>query len=332
MVPLAWVKIIIDCFILFPYLCKMFKKQLKLIALVFTILIIVLGSCKSKYEKLRASNDSAKKYAEALKLYNTKDYSKALGLFDDLATRYRGRDGAEDLFYYYAYTNYKLKDYTSARYHFKSFADTYPSSARAEECRFMAAYCFYIDSPLSSLDQENTSKAIDALQLFINLYPKSDRVAEAGKLIQNLRDKLEEKAFNNSNLYLTIGDYQAAVIAFGNTLRDYPDTKYAEQLEFLTVKAQYEYASHSFEVAQEERYNQTIASASQFVEKFPKSKYLKEVQQYSKNSSQGIITVKKEYADALNDIRLAKKIESHKDTLKLQPPSEKGNDNKKIPY
>jgi outer membrane protein assembly factor BamD len=332
MLPLAGVKIIIDCFILFPYLCKMFKKQLTLLALVFTVLLIVLGSCKSKYEKLRASNDSAKKMAEGMRLYNKKEYSKALGLFDDLATRYRGRDGAEELFYYYAYTNYKLKDYTSARYHFKSFADTYPSSNRAEECRFMAAYCFYIDSPISSLDQENTSKAIDALQLFINLYPKSDRVPEAGKLIQNLRDKLEEKAFNNSNLYLTIGDYQAAVIAFGNTLRDYPDTKYGEQLEFLSVKAQYEYASHSYEATQEERYNQTIAFATQFAEKFPKSKYLKEVQQYSKDSSLGIIAVKKEFADALNDMKLAKKIASHKDTIKLQQPSEKGNDNKKIPY
>jgi outer membrane protein assembly factor BamD len=325
-------KIIIDCFILFPYLCKMFKKQLTLLALIFTVLLIVLGSCKSKYEKLRASNDSAKKYAEALRLYNKKEYSKALGLFDDLATRYRGRDGAEDLFYYYAYTNYKLKDYTSARYHFKSFADTYPSSTRAEECRFMAAYCFYIDSPISSLDQENTSKAIDALQLFINLYPKSDRVAEASKLIQNLRDKMEEKAFNNSNLYLIISDYQSAVISFGNTLRDYPDTKYAEQIEFLTIKAQYLYATHSAEFTQEERYNQTIAFANQFVEKFPKSKYLKEAQQYSKDSNQGIINVKKEFAAALNDPRLAKKIAKQKDTVKVQPPSEKGNDDKKIPY
>jgi len=310
----------------------MFKKQLTLLALIFTILIIVLGSCKSKYEKLRASNDNAKKMAEGMRLYNKKEYSKALGLFDDLAVRYRGRETAEELFYYYAYTNYKLKDYTSARYHFKSFADTYPSSNRAEECRFMAAYCFYIDSPVSSLDQENTSKAIDALQLFINLYPKSDRVAEASKLIQNLRDKMEEKAFNNSNLYLIIGDFQAAVIAFGNALRDYPDTKYAEQLEFLTVKAQYEYASHSAEFTQEERYNQTVAFANQFIEKFPKSKYLKDVQQYSKDSSQGIINVKRDFAAALNDTRLAKKIAKQKDTVKIQPPSEKGNDDKKIPY
>ena len=307
----------------------MFKKQLTLFACAFTLLIIVLSGCKSKYEKLRSGNDNAKKYSEGIKYYNKKEYTKALGLFDPLITRYRGQAEAEDLYYYYAYTNYKLKDYTSARYHFKTFAETYPSSARAEECRFMAAYCFYLDSPIFSLDQANTNSAIDALQLFINLYPKSDRVAEASKLIQNLRDKLEEKSYANSKLYLTISDYQAAVIAFGNTLRDYPDTKYAEEINFLTIRAQYEYAFHSREDHQEERYNQAIAFANQFIDSYPNSKLLKEAKDYVKESNQGITKAKSVLADAFEDPRIAKKIESKKDTVLGQPRSEKGNDNKK---
>jgi outer membrane protein assembly factor BamD len=146
----------------------MFKKQLTLLASVLAIVIITLGSCKSKYEKLKASNDYAKKYQEAIKYYNKKDYNKALGLFEVLVERYSGREGAEDLFYYYAFTYYKQKDYTSARYHFKTFADTYPSSPRAEECRFFSAYCYYLDSPIYSLDQDNTLKAIDVLFFFFN--------------------------------------------------------------------------------------------------------------------------------------------------------------------
>jgi outer membrane protein assembly factor BamD len=308
----------------------MFKKQLIFLASVFVLLITVLGSCKSKYEKLRASNDNAKKYSEAIKLYNKKEYSKALGLFEGLVTRYRGQEQAEDLYYYYAYTNYKLKDYTSARYHFKTFADTYPSSSRAEECRFMWGYCFYLDSPIFSLDQENTNKAIESLQLFINLYPKSDRVAEASKLIQNLRDKLEQKAYANAKLYLTISDYQAATIAFNNMLRDYPDTKYAEELELLTIRAQYLYAQHSREDFQEERYNQAVVYANQFVDKYPNSKSLKEAKQYKKDSEQGIVKTKYILAEALTNQRLANKI-AKKDTTKIQPPSEKGNENRKIP-
>ena len=290
----------------------MFKKQNALLGGVLLLLVIALGSCKSKFEKLKASNDNAKKYQEALKYYNKKDYSRALELFDDLVQRYRGRAEAEDLFYYYAYTNYKLKDYTSARYHFKVFADTYPNSSRTEECRFMSAYCYYLDSPIFSLDQENTQKAIDAMQLFINLYPKSTRVAEASKFIQNLRDKLEEKSYTNSKLYLTIGDYQSAVIAFGNTLRDYPDTKYAEEMEFLTIKAQYLYAKNSFEIKQEDRYNTAIGFYQQFIQKYPNSKYLNEAASLNQLCVDGIVHTKDILAQAETNAKLYKKIQEEK--------------------
>lgn len=308
----------------------MFKKQRPVLSGLLMVLFLLAGSCKSKYEKLKASNDNAKKYQAALAYYNKKNYTKALDLFETLVQRYRGQAQAEDLYYYYAYANYNLKDYTSARYHFKTFADTYPTSQRAEECRFMAAYCYYLDSPIYSLDQENTNKAIEALQLFINLYPKSERVAEAGKLIQNLRDKLERKAFENARLYLTIGDYQAAVIAFGNALRDYPDTKYAEEMDFLTIKAQYLYAKHSNELKQQERFNQALSYDEQFVDKYPTSKYLSDARSLKKDSEEGIADNKKLLAEAASDQRLARKL-AKKDTTSGQPPSEKENENKKIP-
>ncbi len=271
----------------------MFKNKLKVSLSILLIVLVAFAGCKSKYEKLRASSDTAKKYREAVRLYDKKDYTKALGLFEDLVQKYRGTAEAEDLSYYYAYTHYKLKDYTTARYHFKTFADTYASSPKAEECRFMAAYCFYLESPIYSLDQENTLKAIESLQLFINLYPKSERVEEASKLIDNLRDKLETKSYANAKLFLDIGDYKSAVIAFRNSARDFPDTKYAEEMEFLTIKAQALYAKASFEIKQEERYNEVISMYNEFVLNYPSSKYLKEAEDIKKNSERAIIDVRK---------------------------------------
>jgi len=307
----------------------MFKKQRPILSVLLIVLVLLAGSCKSKFEKLKASNDMAKKYQAAIAYYNKKDYNKALELFETLVQRYRGQAQAEDLYYYYAYTNYRLKDYTSASYHFKQFADTYPSSARAEECNFMSAYCYYLDSPIYSLDQENTTKAIDKLQLFINLYPKSERVAEASKLIQNLRDKLERKAFENAKLYLTISDYQAAVIDFGNVLRDYPDTKYAEEMEFLTIRAQYLYAEHSNVLKQEERFNLAINFEQQFAEKYPASKYLPDAVSLKKDSETGVVKAKKTIADYASENKYLHRFE--KDTVTGQPPSEKVDVNKKIP-
>lgn len=276
----------------------MFKNKRILILSVSLFLAFSITGCKSKFEKLRLSNDTGKKYQEAIKLYNNKDYNKALTLFDDLVQKYRGMAEAEDLYYYYAYTNYHLKDYTTARYHFKVFADTYPSSPKAEECRYMSAYCFYLESPNYSLDQENTLKAIEALQLFINLYPKSERVAEASRLIADLRGKLETKSYANAKLYLDIGDYQSAVIAFRNSLRDYPDTKYAEEMEYLIIQAQFLYAKNSFLNRQEARYGEAIQMADEFIEKYPQSQYVKAAQQYKKDSLAAIEEVKKSMAAA----------------------------------
>ncbi|WP_392470430.1 outer membrane protein assembly factor BamD [Sphingobacterium cellulitidis] len=258
----------------------MFLKNHVFSLIVGLFLLLGLGSCKSKFEKLRASNNVQMKYQEAVKYYEKEKYSKALTLFQELLAKYRGTADAEDLSYYTAYSAYRLKDYISARFHFKTFADNYPNSQRAEECRFMSAYCYYLDSPRSNLDQDNTRKAIDQLQLFVNLYPESERAKEAGDLIQNLRDKLEKKAFDNAKLYYNMGlpdDYRAAVIALENVLRVYPDTKHAEDIEYLLVKSQYLFADNSYPHRQEERFNKMIDYYDSFTEHFPESKYSSEL-------------------------------------------------------
>lgn len=249
------------------------------------------------------SNDVAKKYQEAIRLYNNKNYSKALILFEDLSQKYRGRAEAEDLNYYYAYTLYRLGDYTTARFQFKNFADIYPTSKNAEECRYMYAYCFYLDSPNSTLEQENTYKALDAMQLFINLYPKSERVADATKYINDLRGKLEDKAYRNARLYFDLGgyditNYKAAVVALRNAQIDYPDIKYAEEMDMLIVKAQYLYAKNSYEVRQEERFTEAIGYANEFAEAHPESKFKKEVDELKADSEAGIKNAQRMLAEA----------------------------------
>lgn len=143
-----------------------------------------------------------------------------------------------------------------------------------------------------SLDQANTRRAIDELQLFVNIYPESERSTEAAELIQNLRDKLEKKAFDNAKLYYNMGtadDYRASVIALENVLKTYPDTKYAEEIEFLITKSQYLYADNSYPNRQEERFNQAITYYNQFVAQYPDSKFRSEANSLRRSAEHKIV-------------------------------------------
>ncbi len=304
----------------------MFKAKQYTIIL-FSALLLGLSGCKSNFEKIRQSNDVGKKYQEAIRLYNKKDYSKALILFEGLAQKYRGTAEAEDLNYYYAFTLFKLRDYTTARYKFKEFADTYPASQNAEECRYYAAYCFYLDSPAPHLDQENTYKAIDALQLFINFYPKSERAAQAAQYIAILRDKLETKAFDNAKLYYILGgydinNYKSAVVALKNTQIEFPDIKYIEEIDFLIFKSQYMYAKNSYANKQETRYTEALTYYNEFAEKHPESKFLKEANILKSESLAGIDQAKKILAEEAANIKKYQELEAKgakntKDSVKV---------------
>ena len=115
-------------------------------------------------------------------------------------------------------------------------------------CRF----CYYNISPVVTLDQTYTDKAIGCFQLYINKFPQGSFVSESNEYIGKLRNKLEEKAYNNSKIYYNLEDYKAAVTALKNCLKQYPDSKYREELLFLTLRSSYMLAENSVESKKEE--------------------------------------------------------------------------------
>lgn len=254
---------------------------MKLISLFF--LIIMLCSC-SKYQQLLKSTDLGHKYEMAVQYYNDKEYYKAFPLFEELITLYKGTAKGEEVYYYYAYCNYYLDDYILAGYYFKNFSKTYPNSKHAEECQYMNAYCYYLNSPIPSLDQTNTYKAIEEMQLFINAYSQSDRIAKCNELIDELRDKLETKTYRNSKLYYNLSEYKAAIVAFNTTLKEFPDTKYKEDIVFLILKSNYLLASNSVESKKEERLKLAVEAYNTFIEEYPNSDYAKEAESIYENS------------------------------------------------
>jgi len=260
------------------YLCIMSGKK-HLIVIVACSLLIAFSSC-SKFTKIQKSTDMEAKYQAAVKYYEKKRYYQALQLFEELITVFRGTAKAEDTYYYYCQCYFETAEYNVAAYHYNNFNQTFPNSPRAEEALFKNAYCYYLDSPTTSLDQKNTLDAIRQFQLFINRYPQSEKVQTSNELIDELRFKLETKDFNNAKLYFKTQNYKAAVYAFQNVIKEYPSTIYKEESLYYIVRASYNYAGQSVVSKQPERYKLTIENYYKLIDTFPEGKYLKDAEKY----------------------------------------------------
>ena len=237
-------------------------------------LVFLTNSCS--FRKVLKSEDAEKKYDYAIKLYNEKDYSRALQLFDQLMGVTRATEKSERIYYYYAYCYFYSKDYTLASYYFKRYCTNFPNTKTTEECYFMGAYCNYLNSPDFTLDQTNTTDAIKDLQLFINIYPKSTRLSECNDLIDKLREKLENKDFRIAKLYFRMDDYSAAITSMNNILKEYPDTKRKEEILFLIFKSYHKFAIESIENKKKERHLKAVSAYNEFVNQFPESAYIQE--------------------------------------------------------
>lgn len=253
----------------------MHKKSIKWVVVI--IAAAAFYAC-SDYNKLLKSNDIEKKYSEAHRYYKNGDCMKALTLFEELVTIFRGTARAESTYYYYAHSNYCVGDYILAAYHFKNFSRNYPNSKHAEECAFLAAYCYTLESPRYSLDQTDTKAAINELQLFINAYPNSSKLGECNDLVDKLRSKLERKSFEIAKQYYDIEDYKGAIIAMQNMVKEFPDTGYREEAMYYMLKASYRYASKSIETKKKERLEEAIGYYQKLVVNFPNSKHANEAQ------------------------------------------------------
>ncbi|MFT4521909.1 MAG: outer membrane protein assembly factor BamD [Bacteroidia bacterium] len=223
----------------------------------------VLSSCA--FNKVLKKGTADEKLVAAKKYYAKKDYNRSMPLLDDLIGKhYRGAD-AEEVYYLYSKTFYGMQDYIMAGYHFKNFTETYPYSKYVEESAFLSAKCEYHKALPYYLDQGNTRKAIDRIQLFINKFPKSTYVEEGNKLIDDLRLSLHNKAYHMAMLYYNMESYKAAYVSCKNAIIDYPDIPQYTELEYIMVDAAYKYAAQSVVGVQAERFQLAIEEGKDFL-------------------------------------------------------------------
>ena len=256
--------------------------------LLLIILVVAIASC-SKFSKLQKTGNDQQKYDAAMTYYKKGDFYRAGLLFEELIPLLKGSTESELAQFYYAYTQYQQSQYNTSQFLFKKFYDTYARSDFAQEALYMHAFSLYKDSAPYNLDQASTFTAVSALQDFINAYPESPFREECTKYILELRSKLEKKAYEKAKLYHKVSDFnpmslKSAVISIDNFRKDFPDSKYNEELSFLKVESQFNLATNSFSIKQKERYLDVVKFYKELVDKYPTGKFSRDAEKMFENS------------------------------------------------
>ena len=249
------------------------KKNLNLIVALLSAAI--LSGC-GEYNKVLKSTDYNYKYEYAKRAFEEGKYTQAYTILEDIVTVFKGTDKAEESLFLLGMSYYENKDYLSSGSYFRTYYQHYPKGKYAELARFYCGYGYYLDSPETQLDQTGTVKAIEELQNFLEFFPKSDKVSIAQNAIFELQDKLVKKELENATLYYNLGNfmgnnYESAVIVAKNALKDYPYSKYKEQLELLILKSRFQEANQSTEEKKEDRFRVVIDEYYSFINDFPES-------------------------------------------------------------
>jgi outer membrane protein assembly factor BamD len=261
--------------------------------LLFILMAGLLGSCGG-INKILKSKDPEYKLRMAEGYYVKKKYHFAQALFEDVMPNYRGTPEFENIYYKYAYCAYYQKDYLNAENLFKSFLEAFPNSSKAEELDYMRAYCYYQMSPKVALDQSNTVRAMGMLQTFINTHPNSLRNKEANELIDICRQKIEEKERMAAQLYFDLGQFRAAGVAYASLLNNFPDSDAGDEYKLMVIKSYFKFAELSVDEKKVERFEQVISECNDFVDRFPDSKWVKEVESYISLSNNNIKKISNE--------------------------------------
>jgi len=249
--------------------------------------VFLLTSC-DPYQKVVKSDDYELKYEKVKEYYNEGEYHKAIPLLEELMVVWKGKQNIEKLYYFHAYSYYGQMDYLLAAFYFQNFIEYYPNSYLAEDALFMIPYCHTKMSPKASLEQTYSYKAIEGFQIFANSYPKSEKIPEVNALIDEMRGKIEDKDFQNSELYYNTRNYKAAVRSFENFLKDYPYSEYRETVKLMILKSYYDMARNSVESKKQERYNLAIDAYNDFISSYAESKFAREASNIVANAKDNL--------------------------------------------
>jgi len=199
------------------------KKFISFIAI--AVITSVISACGSE------KNDELEpvdiRYERGMEYFQKKKYEKSITELKFVTFNAPASEMGDDAQFYMAEAHFELKEYILAISEYERLVRIHPESPLVEEGAYKRALCFDILSPKSHHDQENTLKALDAYQEYIEDWPQSDNKEKAEARLDKLRFKLAKKKYDAGIQYRKLDECKASIIYLQQLLDQYYDSEFA---------------------------------------------------------------------------------------------------------
>ncbi|MCB2204980.1 outer membrane protein assembly factor BamD [bacterium] len=229
--------------------------------LLLALAVVAIAACSSS--EVSDTPTAEERFAMGMSEYQDDNWLEAINEFEVIRLQYPGSAVADSARFFTGMCRFNREEYLLASYEFNRLVTGSRTADLADEAYYMYAQCYYEMSPKVQLDQTATERAIDALQSFVEAYPKSPRAPKVEKQVLELVNKLAEKEYDTAILYEKMENKSAALIYFTTVVDRYYNTYFADAA----------YAGRIRMLIALKKYDDAQASIEEFLERYPDSSY-----------------------------------------------------------
>jgi outer membrane protein assembly factor BamD len=175
-------------------------------------------------------------YNEGLFYLNSEHKPKdAVKKFEEVDRQHPYSEWARKALIMSAFSYYQSGSYDECVAAAKRYITLHPGTSDAAYAQFLIGASYYDQIPDITRDQDQTDKALAALDEVIRKYPDSEYAASAKQKMEVARDQLAGKEMQVGRYYLDKHDYTGAINRFKVVVTKYQTTRHVEEaLERLT--------------------------------------------------------------------------------------------------
>lgn len=212
--------------------------RLNRFAVLPVILLLLVAGCSSSDKKdVQVEESVDVLYNRAANAMETKDYAQATKYFEEVERQHPYSQWATQSQLMAAYSSYLDQRYDEAVLSLDRFIELHPGNEQVDYAYYLKALCYYEQISDVRRDQEMTTKALEALDTLVRLYPDSKYTRDATLKRDLTLDHLAGKQMEIGRYYLNRGEVNAAINRFRTVIKDYQTTTHTAEALYRLIES-----------------------------------------------------------------------------------------------